>query len=260
MRIQPPAVGGPYTLRSQAIKPLNCTTFSSEMSGYAAANPTWGCLLNSQRTPTRKLGRPTIPRFASSQSKVIPHITTSTSSKATGSVVSPETASSDLGGRLLLRPQGSAGDPRSYRAGHRFRGRNSCRGLDQRGHPSAAPDFDVPLAELDRLKAENAPEYGNYVMHWYDQYDIGQKDNWAAPDFDDSTWKAVPIPGGFAELGVPDTPALAWFRKEITLPDPLPAGRAMLHLGEIERMDTVYINGKSVGGSAWVENPARLPR
>jgi sialate O-acetylesterase len=28
-------------------------------------------------------------------------------------------------------------------------------------------DFDVPLAELDRLKAENAPEYGNYVMHWY---------------------------------------------------------------------------------------------
>src|SRR6185503_11829717 len=36
-------------------------------------------------------------------------------------------------------------------------------------------DFDVPLAELDRLKVANAPEYGNYVMHWYDQYDIGEK-------------------------------------------------------------------------------------
>ena len=70
-----------------------------------------------------------------------------------------------------------------------------------------------------------------------------------------SAWKSVPIPGGFSELGVPDTPALVWFRREITLPDPLPAGRAMLNLGEIERMDTVYINGKSVGGSAWVENP-----
>ncbi len=120
-------------------------------------------------------------------------------------------------------------------------------------------DFDVPLAELDRLKAENAPEYGNYVTHWYDQYDIGRKGNWAAPEFDDSTWKAVPIPGGFAQLGVPDTPALVWFRREISLPDPLPAGRAMLHLGEIERMDTVYINGKSVGGSAWVENPRVYP-
>jgi sialate O-acetylesterase len=120
-------------------------------------------------------------------------------------------------------------------------------------------DFDIPFAELDRLKAENAPEYGNYIMHWYDKYDVGQKNNWAAPDFDDSTWKSVTIPGGFAELGVPDTPALVWFRTEITLPDPLPAGRAMLYLGEVERMDTVYINGKFVGGSAWVENPRIYP-
>ncbi|HUV71041.1 MAG TPA: sialate O-acetylesterase [Terracidiphilus sp.] len=116
-------------------------------------------------------------------------------------------------------------------------------------------DFDVPLAEVDRLAASGAPEYGNYVMHWYDEYDKGLKGNWAAPDFDDSEWKQVTLPGGFAELGVPATPALAWFRKEIDLPDPLPAGRAMLFLGIIERMDTVYVNGQQVGGSAWVENP-----
>ena len=116
-------------------------------------------------------------------------------------------------------------------------------------------DFDVPLAELARLTAAGAPEYGNFVMHWYDEYDIGQKGYWSAPDFDDSSWKTVEIPGGFSELGVPDTAALAWFRREIDLPDPLPAGRAMLHLGVIERMDTAYINGKEVGASAWVENP-----
>jgi sialate O-acetylesterase len=116
-------------------------------------------------------------------------------------------------------------------------------------------DFDVPLDLVDRLAAEGAPEYGNYIQHWYDQYDIGLKGNWSAPDFDESTWKPVTLPGGFAELGVPDTPALAWFRKEIDLPDPLPAGRAMMFLGIIERMDTVWVNGKEVGGSAWVENP-----
>jgi sialate O-acetylesterase len=116
-------------------------------------------------------------------------------------------------------------------------------------------DFDIPLAELQRLAAEGAPEYGNYVMHWYDEYDIGLKGNWAAPDLDDSSWKVVDIPGGFAELGVPDTPAVAWFRKEIVLPDPLPAGRALVFLGSIERMDSVYINGQFVGGSSWVENP-----
>lgn len=116
-------------------------------------------------------------------------------------------------------------------------------------------DFDVPLAELDKLAAQGAPEYGNYVMHWYDQYDIGLQKNWAAPSFDDAAWKQVDIPGGFAELGVPDTPAVAWFRREIVLPDPLPPGRGLLFLGSIERMDTAYINGAEVGASAWVENP-----
>lgn len=132
-------------------------------------------------------------------------------------------------------------------------------------------DFDVPLAELDRLKSADGPEYGNYVMHWYDQYDAGQKNHWAASDFDDAAWKTVPVPGGFAELGVPDDPALVWFRKEIVLPDPLPKAAAqtnaapgpfarsgnLLSLGEIERMDTAYVNGTEVGGSAWVENPRK---
>jgi len=118
-------------------------------------------------------------------------------------------------------------------------------------------DFDVPLAELDRLTAAGAPEYGNFVMHWYDEFDIGTRNKWATPEFDDSTWKTVQIPGGFTELGVPDSPALAWFRKEIVLPDPLPAGRAMLHLGIIERMDTVYINGKEVGGRPLTVNTAK---
>jgi sialate O-acetylesterase len=116
-------------------------------------------------------------------------------------------------------------------------------------------DFDVPLAELDRLAAAGTPEYGNYVMHWYDQYDLGLKGNWAAPTFDDSGWKTVTVPGGFAELGVPDTPAVAWFRKEIIVPDPVPAGMNLLFLGSVERMDTAWINGVQVGASAWVENP-----
>jgi sialate O-acetylesterase len=120
-------------------------------------------------------------------------------------------------------------------------------------------DFDLPLAEVARLAAANAPEYGNFVMHWYNEYDTGSKEKWASPDLDDSSWKQVEIPGGFAELGVPSTPALVWFRKEIVLPDPLPAGRTRLLLGSIERMDTAYVNGREVGGSSWVENPRDYP-
>jgi sialate O-acetylesterase len=92
-------------------------------------------------------------------------------------------------------------------------------------------------------------------MHWYDEYDLGMKGKWASQELNDSDWKTVRVPGGFGELGVPTEPALVWFRKEVVLPDPLPAGRTMLFLGSIERMDTVYVNGKEVGGSSWVENP-----
>jgi sialate O-acetylesterase len=119
-------------------------------------------------------------------------------------------------------------------------------------------DFDPLITEYNRIVAENnGPEYGNFVMHWYDDYDIGQKEHWAAPDYDDSNWKQVSIPGGFAELGVPDTPALVYFRKTFDVPDPVPTGRNMVQLGIIEKMDTVYINGQEIGGSAWVENPRR---
>jgi sialate O-acetylesterase len=116
-------------------------------------------------------------------------------------------------------------------------------------------DFDAQLAEIERLKAKGGAEYGNFIMHWYDDYDLGQKQNWSAAGFDDSNWKTVQITTGFADLGVPDAPAVCWFRKQIVLPDPLPAGRASVSLGVIERMDTTFINGQWVGASAWVENP-----
>ena len=121
-------------------------------------------------------------------------------------------------------------------------------------HPSK--DFDAPLAEIERLHAKGGPEYGSFFMHWLDEYDVGLKGNtWASANLDDSGWKTVQIPGGFQELGVADVPSVCWFRKELTLPDPLPAGKATIFLGSIEKMDTTYINGQWVGASSWVENP-----
>ncbi|MGD0349557.1 MAG: sialate O-acetylesterase [Verrucomicrobiota bacterium] len=116
-------------------------------------------------------------------------------------------------------------------------------------------DFDEPLAEIERLHARGGPEYGSFLMHWLDEYDVGISNRWAAADFDDSGWKTVQIPGGFQELGVADVPSVCWFRKGITFPDPLPAGKATIFLGSIEKMDTTYLNGQWVGASSWVENP-----
>ncbi|MGJ5817205.1 sialate O-acetylesterase [Paludibaculum fermentans] len=117
-------------------------------------------------------------------------------------------------------------------------------------------DFDAGLAEVERRRQIGGPQYGNYIMHWYDEFDIGSKGgSWADPALDDSSWTQVMIPGGFKELGVAGVPSLCWFRKEITLPATLPSGMARVYLGSIEKMDTAYINGQQVGASSWVENP-----
>ncbi len=117
-------------------------------------------------------------------------------------------------------------------------------------------DFDTVIDKVAALQSQGAPEHGNFMSHWYDEYDAGQKENaWFAPGLDDHDWKSVSLPQGFRELGLPETPALCYFRKTITLPDPLPPGAAQIKLGVIERMDTTIINGKEVGASAWVENP-----
>ncbi|ATC63821.1 hypothetical protein CMV30_07600 [Nibricoccus aquaticus] len=118
------------------------------------------------------------------------------------------------------------------------------------------PEFRPHLAELARLRASAAPEYGNFIMHWYDRYDTGSLNSpWAQPSLDDSAWKPVAVPGAFPALALSDVPAVVWLRREITLPDPLPPGGAHLHLGSVEKMDTVFLNGQWIGSSAWVENP-----
>ena len=123
-------------------------------------------------------------------------------------------------------------------------------------------DFDFQLDEIGRLHSRGGPRYGNFIAHWYDEYDLGQRGGgasetaaWYSPEHDDRDWRRFGLAEGFATLGVADTPALVYFRRTITLPDPLPPGPARIQLGAVERMDTVWVNGRWVGASAWVENP-----
>ena len=117
-------------------------------------------------------------------------------------------------------------------------------------------DFRPQLDGIAALRAKGAPEYGSFLMHWLDDYDAGAKgDTWGKAALDDSKWREVDVPGAFTELGVDAVPTVCWFRRVVTLPDPLPAGDGWVFLGSVEKMDTTYVNGTWVGASSWVENP-----
>jgi sialate O-acetylesterase len=259
VKIQPPPAGGPYTIRitgQQTLELHNVLVGDVWLCGGQSNMQLPLRFARSGADEVKAANYPEIRFFTVAGHPAYRHTDVV---EGTWKVVSPETADwvSAVGYYFARRIQQDIHVPIGLVV-------DALGGTPAEAWTSAAAlrplkDFDIPLAELEQLTAEGAPEYGNYVMHWYDQYDIGLKGNWAAPTFDDSGWKSVTIPGGFAELGVPDTPAVAWFRREITLPDPVPAGRTLIFLGSVERMDTVWINGVQVGASAWVENPRVYP-
>ena len=113
---------------------------------------------------------------------------------------------------------------------------------------------DQKLDAIEHLSATGSPPYGSFMMHWLDEYDTGISNRWASPSVEDSDWQTVHIPGAFAEMNLADVPCVCWFRREIVLPDPLPPGPASIHLGWVEKMETTYVNGHQVGISSWVEH------
>jgi sialate O-acetylesterase len=260
VRIQPPAPGGPYTIQVRGRQSVDLHEVLVGDVWLCGGQSNMGVSLRAARNGEAEgnaANHPEIRFF-----NVLSHSSYGHTDVPQGSwkIVSPQTAGGPQGGLSAVAyffarrlqesihvPIGLIQDSLGGTSAEAWTSAEALRELK---------DFDVPLAEVDRYRKAGGPEYGNYIDHWYDQYDIGLKDgSWADPQLDDSSWKVAQVPGGFSELGVADVPAVAWFRKEITLPDPLPAGRATLFLGVVDRMDTAYVNGKPVGGSAWVENP-----
>ncbi|PWT73002.1 MAG: hypothetical protein C5B59_14445 [Bacteroidetes bacterium] len=72
---------------------------------------------------------------------------------------------------------------------------------------------------------------------------------WKNPDFDDSKWAHMNLPGLWESkgMGLEDLDGLVWFRKEITI-DPEDADKqAVLELDKIDDSDDSYVNGTKVG-------------
>ncbi len=257
-QIQPPAAGGPYTVKIDGAQHVELHEVLAGDVWLCGGQSNMEFPLAHARNGSNEVAAANHPeiRFFKVQSR--PAYSPVAVPQGTWKICSPQTVAEDGGFSAVAFffaqriqedihvPVGLVEDCLGGTPAEAWTSPETLRGLK---------DFDAQLAEMDRLKARGGPEYGNYIMHWYDDYDAGLKTNWMAADFNDSSWKTVQLPGGFRELGVPETPAVCWFRKEVLLPNPLPPGRTTISLGIVERMDTTYVNGQSVGASAWVENP-----
>lgn len=77
------------------------------------------------------------------------------------------------------------------------------------------------------------------------KFSIGDNYEWANPGFNDSEWDNIFAPAQWEEEGYPGYDGYAWYRKSFTVKEV--QDDLYLHLGHIDDVDEVFVNGKMIG-------------
>ena len=79
-------------------------------------------------------------------------------------------------------------------------------------------------------------------------FTTGDMIEYANPDFDDSNWDEILVPGKWENNGYPGYDGFAWYRTTFYLPGEYENIDLAIQLGRIDDVDRVYINGHLIGG------------
>ena len=87
-----------------------------------------------------------------------------------------------------------------------------------------------------------------------DAGNLGVKQGWADPHFEDSRWKLMDLPRIWFDAGY-ETNGVFWFRRAVDVPAAWVGRDLELSLGPLDKNDDTYAGGLRVGGITWAENP-----
>ena len=83
------------------------------------------------------------------------------------------------------------------------------------------------------------------------KFKTGDDALWAGPDYDDSQWANITVPGSWENEGFEDYNGFAWYRKTVRINNNLTKSKLILMLGNIDDIDEVYFNGVLIGRTGW---------
>jgi len=87
-----------------------------------------------------------------------------------------------------------------------------------------------------------------------DADNVGLKENWFDPDFDDAQWRPIDINKSWGDQGYPDHGGFAWYRTRITRAGDDKNTDLKIQFGSVDEEAWVYWNGKPVAQhSGWRE-------
>lgn len=93
--------------------------------------------------------------------------------------------------------------------------------------------------------AQNFKKVVDLNQRW--KFSVGDRHEWASPNFDDSNWERVNVPSSWENQGFHGYDGYAWYRTEFFSAD-IPDNHSLyLNLGNIDDVDEVFVNGQRIG-------------
>jgi len=95
------------------------------------------------------------------------------------------------------------------------------------------------------LNAQNPEHY--IIFDGLHKFSAGDNPVWSSPQFDDSRWKAIHVPGSWQSQGIKPDKGLGWYRIHVTITGSFQNIQPAVLLGRIGDADEVFLNGVKIG-------------
>jgi len=113
--------------------------------------------------------------------------------------------------------------------------------------PTAFPLPPAGAGPLIAIPPETLPLSGEWRFS-IDMNGVGEKQGWADPGYDDSSWATVTLPQTWNVMPADaDYAGLAWYRRTFTVPAALKDAHLRLHFEAVFYLAHVWLNGRLLG-------------
>ncbi len=97
------------------------------------------------------------------------------------------------------------------------------------------------------IKAQGYQRIESLYGRW--KFSIGDNKEWSQANFNDSQWESIRVPSAWENNGFDGYDGFAWYRRSVFIDKPLRNASLYIHLGYIDDVDEVYVNGNLIGYS-----------
>ena len=108
--------------------------------------------------------------------------------------------------------------------------------------------YFIPVLLLMLVSFASAQEWKSVLdLRGKWKFQLGDEKIWAEKSFNDSKWGEIFVPSPWEDEGYPGYDGYAWYRKHFSLPSGMERKVLYLHLGCVDDVGEIYLNGILIG-------------